>query len=247
MKSKVALVTGGSHGIGKAICIALANDGYDIAFCARGERYDLSQTSDAILLKNKRCSAFTINITYELNIRDMVNSILDKFNRIDVLINNVGGGNSWGNNKDWHLTSIDTWNEVMTQNLMSAVALTNLVIPNMVKNEFGRVITISSAFGKEAVGNRCFQTAKSAQISFMKSMASNKKYASKNITFNTVCPGFIDMPDKKIPESYLKSIPSGRFGNTNDISELVSFLCSDKASYINGSCIVVDGGYTKSF
>jgi len=144
----------------------------------------------------------------------------------DILVNNVGGGGSWAND-DFHL--------VMKKNYFWTNTLTRIFLKKK-KRKYGRVITISSIFGKEKGHNPGFTAAKAAQIAFMKSLAGNYK----NITFNVICPGHIDV-GKPFPDK------PDVVGKPTDIAPLVTFLCSDKDSHINGAVITVDGGVSHSF
>lgn len=247
LHGKTALITGGSHGIGLAIAVSLAKEGCNISFCSREYRYSNIKARNKITEYGVKCEDIKADAAILWDTDMVIRRTLEVFGKIDILINNVGGGSSWGNKSDWIMTTPETWHNVFTQTFNSTVHFTNGVLPYMIENKFGRVVSISSIYGKENGGLPWFQAAKSAQISFMKSYSSNIDFVKNNITFNSVCPGFIDMLDKKLPESLEQIIPMGRFGAPEEISPIVTLLCSEKASYINGACIVVDGGYTKSF
>ena len=145
----------------------------------------------------------------------------------------------------------------MNKNFYIAQKLTMNLLPDMIKNKFGRVITIASVLGKEAGGRPWFNSAKSAQIAMMKTLSKYKKACQSNITFNTVAPGAILIPNtgwselkKTAPNKFNrfeKSIPVGRLGKPEDVANLVLFLSSIYARHINGSCITVDGGESNSF
>ena len=249
LKNKVVLVTGGSHGIGKAIVMSLAKEECNIAVCARGERYDVDACVEDVCTQT---SATAIAIIEDLDYSKVVHArviekVVSVFGRLDILVNNVGGGSSWGNQEQWIDTPEDVWERVMYHNYQTAVNLTSLAIPEMEKNDFGRVVTISSIFGKENGGKPWFQAAKSAQISFMKAMASSSYGKTGKITFNTVCPGFISIPGKNISGVFNDQSSVLKYGTSEDVSGIVTFLCSPRAKYINGACITVDGGFTKSF
>lgn len=142
---------------------------------------------------------------------------------IDILINNVGGGGTWSNGTD-----------IININLSTCANTTRRFLEK--KKEWGRVITISSIYGKEKGHNAIFTAAKAAQIAYMKSLAGTRK----GITFNTICPGHIDV-GKSFPDK-----PS-IIGKPEDVAGIVTFLCSDYAKHINGACITVDGGASYSF
>lgn len=200
LKNKRALVTGGSHGIGLAIKKALKKEGVKVISWSRREGVDLLET---------------------------VPEILDD---IDILINNVGGIGSL--DYDWNQMKLNY--EVMIELTYEFLKQQRRLIR---ENKQGIVITISSIYGKEAGPSPGFTAAKASQIAFMKSM-SKKGY--DNIRFNTVCPGFID-----VGKTYDKEFKIQ--GKPEDVANLVVFLCSNKASHINGACITIDGGESYSF
>ena len=206
LDGKTALITGASHGIGKAIGRVLSDEGV--------ECYDASRSSGIDLLL--------------VNVKKLPNTF-------DILINNVGGGGSWGNEK---YEEFKDWEDVYYKNADLTRQLTNHILPYMIKQGWGRVISIGSIFGKESGGKPWFTMAKASLIAYMKEMSRNPRY--NGITFNTISPGHIDVgkpfPDKpKI------------LGKPLDVANIVTFLCSEKAKHINGTNIVVDGGYSRSF
>ena len=255
LKGKYALVTGGSHGIGKAIALGLADEGCNIAICARGQD-NLQKT--AVELKSKNVNVITIpaDVMNPDDIDEAVGITIKTWGTLHMLINNVGGGGRWGKEIPEE-TEEKVWEEVYRKNALAATRFTMRALPYMLKQEWGRVITISSLYGYEGGGRPWFNMAKSAEISLMKCLSLMPRYATKNITFNTVAPGFILVPGtgwERIknhrPEEYqktLKEFPRERFGTPEEVANLVIFLCSKKASLINGATIQADGGQTKSF
>ena len=151
-------------------------------------------------------------------------------NKYDILINNVGGGGRWGTETYEDFTE---WDEVYEKNAGIARKLTMYCLPYMRSKNWGRVITIASIYGKESGGRPWFNMAKAAEISMMKNLAGRYE----GITFNSIAPGHIDIDTPTY---------TGK-GKPQDVANIVAFLCSDKASYINGACITVDGGESKSF
>ena len=219
LQGKKVLVTGGSRGIGRAIALAFYEEGCHVATVARHEHHmDLMLNITADLSKPK-------------GVGDIIKRILEEWGYIDILINNVGGGGRW---------SPGAWESVLWKNVYPMTQLTEVFVKRMIPQQWGRVITISSMYGKEAGGSPAFCMAKSAQIGFMKTMA--RDWAQNGITFNVVAPGFIKVNDIEVETE----IP-GRMGLPEEVANLVTFLCSDKASYINGACISVDGGESRSF
>ena len=138
------------------------------------------------------------------------------------------------------------WTDVYNKNAMAAMRFTKLVIPFMRKQKWGRVVTISSIYGKEGGGRPWFNMAKSAEISLMKSLSMDKRLVRDGITFNTVCPGHISV-EGKTDEDNVEDFPLGRMGSPEEVANVVAFLCSEKTSLVNGACVVVDGGESRSF
>ena len=199
LERKIALITGGSKGIGLAIKQALEKEGVKIHSLSRTEGTDLMDP----------------------------NSIIDYNASFDILINNIGGMGTC-KPKDWMDAMYKNYG-LMVQNTMKC-------LPYMEENNWGRIITISSIYGKEKGTNPFFTAAKAAQIAFMKSMAG--KY--KGITFNTIAPGHIDV-GKPFPYE------PNKIGQPKDVADLVTFFCSDLAKHIDGACITVDGGESYSY
>ena len=147
----------------------------------------------------------------------------------DMLINNVGGGGRFG-----------TDDEVWAKNVTAMMRLTAWALPHMISKGWGRVVTISSIHGREYGSRPIFMAAKAAQIAYMKGLSKDKRYVRAGITFNTVCPGNVEVEGKpKVDED---ALPLGRMGRPEEVAKLVAFLCSNDAAYINGSCITIDGG-----
>jgi 3-oxoacyl-[acyl-carrier protein] reductase len=253
LKGKTALITGGTHGIGKAITMSLALEGCNVIFVSSNkDRVDF-MIGEMEPLRQKlefNYAGFCHDLTQENEIRNCLKNIytlIRDIGTIDILINNVGGGGRRGD-RMWEITQQDIWEEVMAKNLFVSSMFTMHLIPDMIKKKWGRVVTISSIYGKESGGRPWFTAAKSAQIAMMKELSRNRRYVSSGITFNTVCPGYIDIRDNQKIE-YLEAIdiPATRYGDPFEVANVVSFLCSDKASYVNGACITVDGGLSHSF
>jgi 3-oxoacyl-[acyl-carrier protein] reductase len=231
---KVALITGGSHGIGQATCVALARTG---------------QTTTALVKReNVACLACKLDVDDETNVSKMVDETIRAYGRVDVLVNNVGGGSSWGDVHHWERTNNSVWHEAMVHNYLTTVWFTNEVLPRMVAQGFGRVVAISSIYGKEAGGQPWFGAAKAAQLALMKSYAGNPSFSRHGVTFNSVCPGFTDVGQTVKPFSVedIKQIPVQRCASPDEIAAVVAFLCSHDAAYVNGASIVVAGGLGQS-
>ena len=252
---KFALVTGGSHGIGKYVALSLAEDGCNVAICARN-KYRIEDTVKEIKSKGVESIGIVADVTISENIDRVIKTVTNSWNTIHILINNVGGGGRWGSE---NVEDVDEkiWLDVYNKNALAAIRFTTRVIKHMKKQKWGRVITVSSIYGKESGGRPWFNMAKSAEISFMKSLSINPVLPREGITFNTVAPGAIMIPDtgwekeqKEDPEEFrriLEEKPLGRLGTPEEVASVITFLCSERANLINGACIVVDGGESRSF
>lgn len=229
LKGKIALVTGGSHGIGLAIARELALEGCQIILASRSAG-NLMDAREVILREAPTAVVFTE--AFEALDPNSVEwlSRLD----VDILVNNVGGGGRWGTNPVD--TPLHTWDEVYQKNARAAVQLTRNRLPYMLEQDWGRVVNISSIHGREAGSNPWFMMAKSAEIAMMKGLAMT--YLGTGVTFNTVAPGYIYIQCKD-------ETPSR--GTPADVASAVAFLCSQQARHINGACLVVDGGESRAF
>ena len=214
-----ALVTGGSRGIGLAIARTFQHAGHEVTICSRND----PMTAESGL----RWLEFDASLEHHRKYT------LEKVGPVDILVNNVGGGGRYGTN-----------HEVWEKNVGAMVECTAWALPHMVS--FGRVVTISSIFGREAGAPRpVFSAAKAAQIAYMKSLSRDPQYARRGITFNTVCPGNVFVEGKpRVDEALL---PLGRMGEPAEIARVVAFLCAPESAYINGAVINVDGGESHAF
>jgi 3-oxoacyl-[acyl-carrier protein] reductase len=256
LKGKFALITGGSHGIGLAIASALAQESCNVAICSRDAK-KLSSAKKELSAYGVSVLALKCDVLKKSDIKRVTSSVIKSWGTLHILINNVGGGGRWGE-PVFENTKEEVWQKVYDKNAGAAIKFTMSFIPFMKKQKWGRVMTIASIYGKEAGGRPWFNMAKSAEISLMKTLAMNPDYARAGITFNTVAPGSIMIPDtgwekeaKKNPKAFRKMVnekfPLGRLGAPEEIASVVAFLCSEKARLVNGACIVVDGAESKSF
>ncbi|MDP8233436.1 MAG: SDR family oxidoreductase [Candidatus Saelkia tenebricola] len=255
IKGKYALVTGGTHGIGKSIALALADEGCNVSVCSRNiER--VKQTEKELKEKGVDVLALQADVTEKKDIDSVIEKIIAKWGTIHILINNVGGGGRWGE-EIVEETDEEVWSEVYNKNVLSAVRFTTKVIPYLRQQKWGRVVTITSIFGREAGARPWFSMAKTAQTAFMKSLAKKPYLSQCNITFNSVAPGAIMIPDtgwekelKENPaqvEDFIKQeLPLGRFGVPDEIARVVVFICSQAAALLNGASIPVDGAQGRS-
>ena len=233
LEGKTALVTGGSHGIGLATALELAREGCDLHIASR--------TMARLALAVGRFYGKTTCLAHQFDALDPASvdrliAEISKTGGVDILINNVGGGGTWGTTP--LETPLETWSQVYQKNTGAAVQLTVGLLPAMLERRWGRVVTISSIHGREAGSNPWFMMAKGAEIALMKGLAVDPSLAEKGVTFNTVAPGIISIPGKDTEPS--RGIPE-------DVANAVVFLCSQQARHINGACLVVDGGEGKAF
>lgn len=256
LSGKYALITGGSHGIGRAIALSLAAEGCHVAICGRKQEW-LDQTVTEIRAKGVQALGMQIDATIPEEIAAMFRKIEETWGTLHILVNNVGGGGRWGKEKIED-NSDEVWLEVFNKNAMAAVRCTTAVIPWMKQQLWGRIITITSIYGREGGGRPWFNMAKAAQTSLMKCLGLNPDLVRHGITFNSVAPGPIMIPDTgwdqerlRDPEGFAAMIREqftlGRLGTPEEVADVVTFLCSERASLVNAASIVVDGGESRAF
>lgn len=240
--SKIALITGATRGIGKGIALTLAQEGYNIAINYRTENDELKTTKKEIENLNVECLAVKGDISKFEDTENIVKQVIEKFGKIDVLVNNAGI------TKDMLLMRMkpEDFKSVIDVNLIGTFNMTKNVISHMTKARSGRIINISSVVGISGnAGQTNYSASKAGIIGFTKSLA--KEVASRNILVNAVAPGFIqtnmtDVLKEEVKEEIAKTIPLKRMGTTKDVANVVKFLASEDSSYITGQVINVNGG-----
>ncbi|TYP00253.1 3-oxoacyl-[acyl-carrier-protein] reductase [Geothermobacter ehrlichii] len=238
---KIALVTGASRGIGRAIAIELAARGAKIAAAGR-DREALEGVAEAICQAGSEALIVTGDISSAASVDDMVKKTLEHFGRIDILVNNAGL------TRDGLLLRMkdQDWDAVMDANLKGAFMLTRAVAKSMTRQRYGRIINISSVVGEMGnPGQANYCASKAGMIGLTKSNA--RELARRNITVNAVTPGFIvtamtDAMTDKAREELVQQIPIGRLGTPEDVAVAVAFLASEAAGYITGQVLGVNGG-----
>tara|TARA_Y100001968_G_scaffold125472_1_gene114458 strand:+ start:1759 stop:2511 length:753 start_codon:yes stop_codon:yes gene_type:complete len=240
LEGQTALVTGASRGIGKAIAISLAKEGAEVIINFSSSPENANKVISEINSFGGKAYPLQADISNENSVNDLITTILDKNNKIDVLVNNAGI------TKDGLLMRMKTsdWQQVIDLNLSGAFYCTRAVSRQMLKQKKGRIINITSVVGLMGnAGQANYSAAKAGVIGLTQSTA--KEFASRGINVNAVAPGFIstDMTKELNSEAILSAIPLGRLGNPEDVAGVVRFLAADpSAAYITGQTIQVDGG-----
>jgi len=241
LKGRVALVTGASQGIGHACALALAGAGVTIAAAARNQE-KLAELVGEISLRGGTAEAFTMDIAVEEQVRAATKSAIERFGKIDILINNAGIARD---QLVMRMKRAD-WDAVLATNLTGAYLCVQQVVGSMLKQRWGRVINITSIVGQTGQAGQANYSASKAGLIGL-TMALARELASRNITVNAVAPGLIRtaMTEGLSPElqqSIIKNIPLGRLGSDVDVAAAVRFLASDDAAYITGHVLNVNGG-----
>ena len=253
IKNKIALVTAASQGLGKAAAIELANEGTKLAICSRNEE-KINETAEEIQkLSGSEVLPVKADLDNKEDIENLILEIEKKFNTIDILINNTGGPKP-GFFDD---LSDEDWLQSFESTFLSAVRVTRKVLPFMKKNKWGRIVNISSVSAKQPIDNLMLSNGIRMSVHGWAKTLSNQ-LASDNILINNVCPGFThtervdglikdqvkssNSSKEDIIKSLANGIPAKRVGQANELAALVAFLSSQRASYITGQSIAVDGG-----
>jgi 3-oxoacyl-[acyl-carrier protein] reductase len=239
---KVALVTGGARGIGRAIALRLATQGADVAFSYRGNAEAAAETTAAIEALGRRALAVQGDVKDPEAAEAVVKATLEAFGKIDILVNNAGITRD-----DLIMRmSEEAWRDVLETNLFGAFHMIKAVARPMLRARSGRIVNITSVSGQAGqTGQANYSSAKAGLIGLTKATA--RELASRSITVNAVAPGFVlteltrDLPEALQAEIVART-PLGRFGTVEEVADAVAFLASDEARYITGQVLAVDGG-----
>ena len=241
LEGKVALVTGGARGIGKEIALSLAREGANIALCDVNLE-ETEKTAKEIRDLGRASLALKADVTSLKDVQDMMDKILDKFTKVDILINNAGI------TKDGLVLRMteEDWDRVIAVNLKGCFICTKAASKIMLKQRFGKIVNLASIIGIMGnIGQANYAASKAGIIGLTKSVA--KELAPRGVSVNAIAPGFIktEMTAKlseDVQKKILSFIPLGRFGEPKDVANLALFLSSENSSYITGQVIQIDGG-----
>ncbi len=241
LDGRIALVTGASQGIGRACALELTRAGATVALAARNET-KLAEICSEIEALGGKSAAFSLDIAHEESIKACAKAVLERFGKVEVLVNNAGI------TRDGLMLRMKRadWDDVLTTNLTGAFLLTQVLLSAMLKNRWGRVVNVSSVVGRTGqAGQVNYAASKAGLIGFTRAMA--REVASRGVTVNAVAPGYIETPmtavlDEKQRAAMLATIPLGRPGTDKEIAQAVAFLASDAAAYITGHVLDVNGG-----
>jgi 3-oxoacyl-[acyl-carrier protein] reductase len=243
IENQVAIVTGGSRGIGEAIALKLAENGADIAFSYVSSDEKAKALEEKLQSFGIKAKAYKSNAGDFAESETMVNEVVKEFGKVDILVNNAGIS------RDNLLLRItpEQWDEVMAINLKSVFNMTKQVIRPMMKARNGTIINMSSIIGMRGnAGQSSYAASKAGIIGFTKSIAA--ELGSRNIRCNAIAPGFVEtdmthyLKEGEAAKSFLEKIPLGRFGSAEEIANVTLFLASNMSSYITGQVISVCGG-----
>jgi len=245
LEGKVALVTGGSRGIGREVCLVLARNGADVGLLDINME-EAEKTAEDVRALGRRSKAFRADVTSQEDAEKVVEQMIEEFERIDILVNNAG---ITRDNLVLRMTPKE-WDDVIAINLKGTFNYTTAVGQYMLRQRSGSIVNLASVValvGNPGQANYC--ASKAGVIGFTKAVA--RELAGRSIRVNAIAPGFIksemtDAMSEVMREKMLASIPLKRAGTASDVADVVVFLASDASSYITGQVIVVDGGMTMS-
>jgi 3-oxoacyl-[acyl-carrier protein] reductase len=254
LTNKVAIVTGSSRGLGLASARSLASEGCRVCLCARGDvrLRDAASEIAAAAGDPGRVLAVVADVSRADGVTRVIDETVQTFGGLDILVNNVGfaGGGTLLETTD------EQWQEAIDQTLLPTIRASRHAVPHMQRRGGGVIVIIASIFGREAGGRMAYNAVKAAEISLAKSLA--QQLAPSGIRVNSISPGSIlfeggswwrrqQADPAGIAEFVRRELPFGRFGRPEEVGDVVAFVCSDRASWISGTSIVVDGAQSRAF
>ncbi len=256
IKGKVAIVAASSKGLGKAIALGLAKEGAHLALCARTAGTLLASAEEIRAATGVEVLAQTVDVTRADQVNGFVRETLRRLGRVDICVTNAGGPPA----KPFSETSVEDWHAAVNLNLMSTVYFAREVLPIMQKQRWGRLIAMTSASVKQPIDRLILSNSVRAAVSGLVKSLSNE-YAQDNILINSVCPGYTltdrlnELSEKMaaaegveagaIQARWISQIPARRLASPEEVANVVVFLASERASYVTGTSIAVDGGWVK--
>jgi NAD(P)-dependent dehydrogenase (short-subunit alcohol dehydrogenase family) len=244
LKGKTAVITGGSRGLGKAMALALATEGVNIALAARDEAA-MAEVARLIEASGAQAACFKTDVTDEAAVVKLGEDVLSRFGGVDILINNAG----INIRKPVHEFTLDEWRRVNDTNVTSVFLLCRAFVPHMKGKGYGRIVNMTSIMSHISLpGRTAYSTSKAALLGFTRALA--LELATEGVTVVGISPGpfatEMNLPLMNNPEAnakFLSSIPVGRWGKVEEIGQLARYICSEDAGFITGTDILIDGGW----
>jgi NAD(P)-dependent dehydrogenase (short-subunit alcohol dehydrogenase family) len=244
LQGRIALVTGASKGLGKAMSIALADAGAHVALVSR-DMDKLESVSAEIRGRGGKAEVFRADVADESSVADLEREVSSRLGKIQILINNAGV-NVRKSITDF---TLDEWNYVLGTNLTAVFLMCRSFVPHMKGTGYGRIVNMSSTMGHVSIAGRAaYSSSKAGLLGLTKAVA--LELASEGVTVNCISPGpfatemnTVLMQNPEVNQQFLQKIPVGRWGNVEDIGTLAAYLCSDDAAFITGTDILIDGGW----